>query len=341
MQRGSGAIALAVCLGGCLVGNPDFGGPVTASAGDEAGTSSGPGTGSSGVTPTTGGTSASSGTGGAGATTEAASTGETAGSASTGATSGADAAPECIARERVPITAPAWDTGVVPATMGSPCPWGDVGACEDLNFGVTQFYRTVNDPVAGRNAALFAFPTAAILDQVNAAGYDPAHIVAFYLSVVVWEPKPLPDVDVVYRVELLGVEDSGWYEGNQAGAVGVVNDSSFKCKRIDGDGCKPWLDAAGPQANVTPVGTLVVTAAAAGAADEDQDPAQYHSRITSEPLLAAPILEHIQLADATFVVSLESQRGLAEGSIGIKLKDAPTWSDPGLAVDVCTRWLFP
>lgn len=340
MQRAIGWVALAVCTGGCLVGNPDFGGAVTASAGDGAGASSGAETGSSGVVPTTGAASegGSEGSSGADATTAAASTGETEGPGSTGSTSAA--APVCIAKETLPIVAEAWDTGVVPATMGSPCPWGDSGPCEDLNFGLTQFYRTVNDPVAGRNAALVAFPRQAIIEQVIAAGHDPAQIVAFYLSLVVWEPKAQPDADVVYRVELLGVDDSGWYEGYQASAVGGVNDSSFKCKRIDADGCKPWLDPGGAQANVTPVGALVVTAAAAAATDEDQEPAQYHSRITSDPLLAAPILEHLQVADATLVVSLESPRALAEGTIGIKLKESP-WSNPGLAVDVCTQWFYP
>lgn len=310
------AAMLLLSLGGCLYDNPAYD---SASAGSAGGT-----TGEATAAPTSGDASASSGD-------------LSAGTDASGSSTGAPA-PVCLKWERLPLAAVPWDTGVVPSTMPNPCPWGEGDSlCGALNFGKTAYFRLVNDVEKGQSAALLAFPRDAIEAELGGAGHTLADVVGFYVAMVVWEPAGAPGSPLAFGIGLLGAEDATWYEGNQDAAVAQVNDSSFECKRIDMQGCVAWSTPGGPSHNVTPLGALVITPEKVLESDEDQNPAEYHARIVSDPLPAAPVLALWPSADPTFVVTVTSDRAIEGPETGIKLKEAD-WTDPALLVDVCTLW---
>jgi hypothetical protein len=336
---------LAITLSGCLVRNPEYD-EGTASASGSGGTTGG----STGVTPTTAPptTGASDGSGSAGestggeVTTDPVATGEPTGgmAGSTGAagSTGEPPPPECDMKEEFPLTVAPIDTGVVPATMGMPCPWGGAVGCEGLNFGITEFYRLVNDGVAGKNAALILFPREEVIEEIVAAGHDPANLIGVRLEFVVWEQiqKPLDLIEL--QIDLLSAGDSNWVPGlgNATPAVGI--DPSFLCRQTEN--CAKWTAAdGGPLASALPLGSLFVDPVDHPGLDKDQpDESQYHMQIRSEPLDGAAIRDRIaEGLSPAFAVSLKSVRELGQQVFGIKLYEAP-WEGPILWVEMCKEW---
>lgn len=333
---------LAVMLSGCLVQNPAYD-EGTASASGSGG-STGSTSGASTTALPTSGTGDGSGTAGESTggdvTTDPVVTSEPTGGA-TGSTgevgSTGEPAPVCKAKEELPLAVVPLDTGVVPATMGMPCPWGGAVGCEGLNFGVTQFYRLVNDGMAGRNAALIQFPRDQVMQEILAAGYSIDDLVGVRLEFVVWEQIKMPLDLIELQIDLLNAGDSVWVAGGRDAAPAIGVEPSFACRQTDG--CATWSSMGGPLASATPLGSLYVDPLDHPALDKDQpDETQYHMQIRSELLPGAPIRDRLAedgLSPA-FAVSLKSLRGLGQQTFGIKLSEAP-WDGPTLWVELCQQ----
>lgn len=336
---------LAITLSGCLVRNPEYD-EGTASASGSGGTTGG----STGVTPTTAAptTGSSGGSGSAGestggeVTTDPVATGEPTGGA-TGSTgeagsTGEPPSPMCKTWEELPLTVVPFDTGVVPPTMGMPCPWGGAASCEGLNFGATHFYRLVNDGMAGRNAALIQFSRDIMVQEILAAGHTIDDLIGARLEFVVWENIQKPLAPIELQIDLLSAGDSVWTAGLGDATPAVGPEASFACRHTEG--CLKWTSAdGGPLASATELGLLIVDPNDHPALDKDQpDETQYHMQIKSQQLPGAPIRERI--ADGlppAFAVSLKSVRELGQQTIGIKLWEAP-WDGPFLWVELCQEW---
>lgn len=333
------AVTLPLILCGCLIGNPAYDDANGASASGTSSSSSEPTSGASGASGSTG--DASAGTDSAGTTTDpTTSAGATTGdlSAGTGGSSSTGAPPPvCKASESLPVAVVAWDTGVVPPTMPQPCGWGGGGDCGPLNFGKTEYFRLVHDQEKGRSAALISFPRDVIEGALTGAGYTLDDVVSAQLGLVVWEPTGSPLSPLALGIWLLGAQDLAWFEGNQNAATAVVDDSSFYCRKIDAQGCASWSSPEGPLGNVTPLGELVITPDKVASSDEDQDPAQYHARILSDPLPFGAVRDLWLVGDPTYVVTVTSDRAIEGPEVGIKFKEA-SWTDPGLVLEVCTQW---
>ncbi len=336
-------------LGGCLVkDNPAWEGSAAdaSTSGLSGGTSS---TSGSSLTPTTGAEATTGGTGtdsqgtpttgAVGATTSTASTGEV-GSSTGEASSTGLAAAECLATELVQVPTDQddlWDAGVVPSTMGSPCPWEMAEPdCGGLNFGKTGFFRLVNDPNLGKSAALLRFRHQAVIDFISEQQYEAKDLVGARLELVVWEPLAQPSEDSTLEIGMLVGAETYWDEGGRDAKKAQENDSSAACRTIDGQGCAPW-PAGDALASGEPIGLLLVTTKAAMDADQDALPDQYHAKLRSEPLGAELVEALVGGKQPSFLVSLSTTRALGAGVIGIKLEESPE-DDPELYLELCTQW---
>lgn len=343
-----------VTLAGCLLQNPaykdDNGISATGTASGSAGATEGPPTtGEATGAPTSGeGLVSASGTGGevtseatvgevtTDAVTSEAGTSASSGEATAGSSTTGPVQPVCLNRFELGQYPTTEDTGVVPSTMGSPCPWqGGVQDCATLNFGTTWFYRLVHDANAGRNAALFRFETESLVEDLDEEGLVVEDIVGLRFAVVVWENKAAPDGVITLDIDLVAAEDQGWLVGTKDAGTATDGDSSFACRRRENGQCTPWADAGGPLAVATKLGELSFDAVEI---DEDQSPTEYHARVESESLPAGPLVEQLLGGvEPTLALSLQTMRGLAEPQIGIKLREAE-WTDPTLVIEVCSEW---
>ncbi len=247
-------------------------------------------------------------------------------------------APVCVQHLRIPLSVGVEDAGVVPLAMPNPCDfWTQAGAsCDVLNFGVTHYFGLVNDPVRGKNAALFRFRSELVAKALTDHGHDVSDVIGVALALVVWEPLGAPAADYVFDVGLLNPADSDWCEGTKPSNLASHGDSSAKCKCIDQSECLPWTT---PVLDSTVVSKLDVTVASVNEdSDEDNLPNEYHARLASEMIendLGALLME---AANPTFVLSLQSERLVYGPQVGVKFKEAVPWTDPGLVVEVCTEW---
>ncbi len=337
-------------LGGCLVkDNPAWEGSAADAStiglsGEASSTTGSSWTPTTGAEATTGGTGTDSQgpptTGAVSATTSTTSTGEV-GSSTGEASSTGPAAAECLATELVQVPTDQddlWDAGVVPSTMGSPCPWAmaDEPDCGGLNFGKTGFFRLVNDPNLGKSAALLRFNDQAVIDFISEQQYEPKDLVGARLELVVWEPLAQPTEDSTLEIGLLVGDEAYWDEGGRDAKKAQENDSSAVCRTIDGQGCNPW-PAGDALASGEPIGLLLVTTKAAMDADQDALPDQYHAKLRSEPLGAELVEALVGGKQPSFLVSLSTPRALNAGVIGIKLEESSE-ADPELYLELCTQW---
>lgn len=311
---------------GATSGGASTGAQATGGAPTEAVTTSGGGGGSSGGDASTSG--AVVGSTSADGTTSAASTSEAGSDGTTGGTS------KCTGSELVPVDAPVADTGVVPASFGSPCPWGGQD-CEVLNFGKTEFYRLVNDP-AGVNAALIRFETESLAAAAEKVGVDPDDVVGARLELVVWQALAAPDRDFDLEIHALAMANTIFAQGNKDAEPAKDNDSSWECRTREGGACLTWADGMSALTGSTSLGLLRVTAAMVAAHDKDALSMEYHAQLLSDPLPDATKV----FADRppVFAVTMQSQRLLGEQVAGIKFKEPMMWADPTLYLEVCTMW---
>ena len=331
-----------LAMGGCTTVNPAWDDGAAASgtsaaSSDEVGASSG--SSDSGVAPTSGDASggatdgATSGsTGSVAPTSGGESTGETTSASSEG--DATTAAPiVCKASELVPISVPLADTGVVPMAMGSPCPWGGGQDCGQVNFGVTQFYRLVND-APGTNAALLRFEVESPKHAAELTGVDPADLIGIRLELVVWEALPAPVAPYTLAIHALTKANTDFGEGDKDAALADQDDASDLCKTRTGDSCVPWANGGRALDDSVPLGELLVTAEKAAEYDKDGNPGEYHAQLLSEPLPGGLIfLDRVP----ALAVTIATPRPLAAQEVGIKLKEAP-WLDPTLHLELCTEW---
>lgn len=335
-----------VVFGGCLVkGNPaweESGADGSAGPGSTGDLSAG-----AGEAPTTsggedsGGAMASQGEPTAAAGTTTAASGEATGTDS-GSSTG-QPAKECLKSERLAVKLDAEaleDAGVVPSSMGSPCPgWGG-GAepdCGALNFGATGFFRLVNDPEKGKNAALLRFDGEKVAAFVKAAGVDKADLIAAWLELVVYEPLTEPAQDSTLAIGMLLGDDATWDVGMKDAKPATEQESSALCRTIAGGNCVTWSQGDAVSGS-SPVGILLVTKAAVAMTDLDGQDGQYHAQLVSEPLAKELAWAFAEGLGPSLVVSLGTPRGLAEGVIGIKLKEPKEWPDAALYLEVCIEW---
>lgn len=331
---------LLVTLSGCLIPNPAYDGATGSTSRGEVGSTGGQATTSGAPTTSAGGEgSGSAGESTSGATTEPAATGEPTSGGSTGEAGSTGGPPplECAMVTELLLDVVPQDTGVVPPTMGAPCPWGGGDDCAVLNFGRTHFYRLVNDEDAGKNAALIRFPVELVVQDIMDWGYAPEDLVGVRLEMVVWEPIAAPAENIDLEVALIAAEDADWVDGERDGAPALETDSNFDCKRLQG-GCSEWLADGGPLASAETLGLLTVRPEDQPALDKDGSGSEYHMQVKSELLPAHKILGQIQKGlTPGFAVSLLSERDLDEGTIGIKLYEAP-WDGPSVYVALCDEW---
>lgn len=337
---------LVITLSGCLVQNPAYDEPTASGSGGLSGstgatTTAGPTT----TTPTTT-ASASDGSGSAGESTGEGTTGAvepTGGVSGSSGEAGSTGEPmmppkQCLSSSVMPIAAVAIDTGVVPPAMGNPCPWGGAAGCEILNFGITEFYRLVNDEDSGKNAALIRFPWAAVVQEIVDAGRTVEDLIGARLELVTWENIPVPLEPIELDIGLIAGADSDFLIGNKLQAPATDGDSNYNCKRIEGGVCTPWMAPEGPLPSATLLGKLTVDPAMHAAQEQDGSGTEYHMLIKSEVLPAAPIVELAAKGkEPAFTVSLSSERALDEQVFGIKLEEAP-WKGPSLYVVLCDQW---
>lgn len=348
--------SFAAVSGGCVVkDNPAWEGSgaegsadATGGAGGTAGVGSSSG---SGVVPTTGAEQESGGatdsqgepsTGAIVPTTGGTDSGELSSTGADGSSSsGGEPVAKCMASELVKVDLDMnflVDAGVVPDSMGSPCQWGDgkEPACGPLNFGKTGFFRLVNDPNLGKSAALLRFDPAEVLDFIDESRFAAEDLVGARLELVVWEPLAMPAQDSTLEIGMLVGEEHRWAEGSRDARPATDNESSALCRTREKGDCTPW-----PQGDAltgsTSIGLLLVTADAVAKTPDDGLPDQYHAKLLSEPLGPALAQAFVQGEAPSLIVSLSSTRGLAEGEIGIKLKESE-WDDPELYLEVCTQW---
>lgn len=229
------------------------------------------------------------------------------------------------------------DAGVAPAKL-VPCPWPG-GPCEQLNFGITEYYRLLSAPDIGKNAAVIRFDIGTIDDIAAAHGRAPEDVHGFRLELVVYEPRDLPPVETTLRIDAPRQENVSFYEGTKAGAVAGDDESNELCQRRVAGQCVPWVDDAPVYATSVELGTIAVTLEAVAVADHD-GPANgtYHATLRSTLLPIDVIREISGDGPPTFVVSLATERGLDPApEIGIKLEDSPE-PDPALFVEFCNVW---
>jgi hypothetical protein len=336
-----------VILCSCVKDNPAWDGS-SGAGGSDGGAATAADDPTTGATPTT--TGADGATTDAGATslpelTATATSGETgtgdptAGDASTAGTTGESLVPDCAASSwlRLEIAdADLRDAGVVPTTMGTPCPWRpEFMDCADLNFGTTGFFRLVNDVAGGKSAALLRFPEDLVAARIAEAGKTLDDLIAMRVELVVWEQKPQPDGPFTLELGLLHEEDWTWDEGDHDAQPADKDDSRWGCRDIEGQ-CEPWAlgDAL---AGSSKLGDLVVTPGEAMAHDIDQAGDQYHAQLQSEPLAPALIDAYRQGGAPGLTVTIASPRGLDTGDVGIKLRESD-WAAPALWAELCDEW---
>jgi hypothetical protein len=343
---------LGAAASGCVVkDNPAW--EDSGAEGSAGGTgTSGPGGGGSssgsGVVPTTGADPESGGatdsqgepsTGAVSPTTGGTDTGEATGTGADSSTG--EPVAQCSASELVKLDLDMnflVDAGVVPDTMGSPCQWGDgtEPACGPLNFGKTGFFRLVNDPNLGKSAALLRFDPDEVVDFISEQQFAAKDLIGARLELVVWEPLAMPAQDSTLEIGMLVGEENRWAEGSRDAKKATDNESSALCRTIEGGDCKPW-----PQGDAltgsTSIGLLLVTAESVAMTPDDGLVDQYHAKLRSEPLGSALAEAFVQGKAPSLVVSLSTTRALADGQIGIKLKESE-WDDPVLYLEVCTQW---
>ena len=328
----SGAEAGAASTSGALDTSLDTSlEPPTTSAGEDSG----------GATDSQGEPTTAAGTTTAGTTTatsgEATGTGET----DSGGSTGQPAMP-CQKSERLAVKLDAEaleDAAVLPSSMGSPCAgWGDGTApdCGALNFGATGFFRLVNDPEKGKNAALLRFDGEMVAEFVEDAGVDPADLMAARLELVVYEPLTEPAQDSTLEIGMLLGDDATWDMGTKDGQPATEQESSALCRTIEGGNCVGWSQGDAVTGSAS-VGLMLVTKPAVAMTDLDGTDGQYHAHLVSEPLSKELALAFAEGLGPSLVVSLSTTRGLAEGVIGIKLEESE-WPDAALYFEVCTAW---
>lgn len=339
-----------VLLSGCLIENPAWERPGAVTTSGASTTSSGEqptSAASEAVTSTTGdpggsGTDASGGsTHDPLASTEVGSTTGEIGETTTGETSTTGApVPVCKASEFVALAMPSWapqDAGVVPSVLGSPCGWNTSQPdCGPLNFGATGFFRLVNDEALGVNAGLIRFPLEAVTDGILESGKNLDDLIGARLELVIWEPKAGPDAPIDLEIHLLHADNFDWVEGKRDAQPAQDDDSSALCRVIDKGDCTNWAqdDAL---AGSTALGLLHLTPDNTKASDVDDKPEEYHARLMSEPLGMSLLLAYQQGESPSLAVTLATRRDVAEGTIGIKLRESE-WPDPTLYAEFCTDW---
>ncbi len=337
-------------LGGCLVENPAWQRPgqastsETSSSGATTGTSDDPTMSMIPTMPTTSGegeATADAGSGSTDSTTSLTDPVGTTGDASTGdeGTTGA-VGPVCMASELVALKMPdgaPQDAGVVASTLGTPCPWNaGQPECGPLNFGKTGFFRLVNDPVLGVDAALIRFPAEDVAKEILGSGHDPEDLIGARLELVIWEPKSGPDAAIDLQVHLLHVDNFDWSEGDRDAEPAQDHDSSALCRTRDKGECVAWAQG-DALAGAQPLGLLHVTPENAKASDGDGSESEYHAKLISESLGMPLLFAYQNGDDPALAVTLASPRGVGEGTIGIKMRESE-WSDPTLYAEFCTEW---
>lgn len=350
-----GCTVCCAALGGCVKDNPAWEGAETGVGGT---TGSGGGSGESGVgdasssgsgvVPTTtgggletGGTTDSQGdstTGAVDPTTGGSDTG--AASSTGGESSTGEPALHCSASEFMLVDIDnnnLVDAGVVPDSMGQPCPWNDMEQdCGPLNFGKTGFFRLVNDAELGKSAGLLRFDADAVTGFIEDAGLEMKDLLGLRVQLVVWEPLGVPTQDSELEIGMLVGEETMWAEGSRDAEKATDNESSALCRTIEKGACTPWPQDDAPMSSES-IGLLLVTPEAVMEADQDDKDDEYHAYLRSEPLKGL-LAAYMAGKQPSLLVSLISTRGLDEGQIGIKLKEAEEWLHPVLYLEVCTEW---
>lgn len=229
------------------------------------------------------------------------------------------------------------DAGVVPSSMGAPCPWQPAQPdCAPLNFGETGFFRLVNDQDHGISVALLRFPRDEVIARIAQAGKGVGDLIGLRVELVVWEPKPQPDAAFTLALGMMDPDDWDWDEGDHDGQPLDDDDSSWGCKDFEKGDCQQWA-AGDVLAGSSALGQLEVQPADAAAHDIDRLGDEYHAQLASEALSPALVEAYRQGGQPGLTVTIASPRDLGSGDVGIKLRESG-WPAPALWAQLCDEW---
>lgn len=245
----------------------------------------------------------------------------------------------CVASSWVPLAiadAALRDAGVVPGSMGPPCPWRpEFDDCAALNFGKTGFFRLVNDEARGQSAALLRFPQDEVAARIAEAGKTYDDLIGLRVELVVWEQKPQPSGPFTLELGLMHPEDWTWDEGDHDAQPADKDDSRWDCRDIE-DACEAWAQG-DVLAGSSKLGELAVSPGEAALHDIDQFGDQYHAQLQSESLAPALLVAYREGGEPGLTVTISTPRDLDTGDVGIKLRESD-WPAPVLWAELCDAW---